>query len=330
MLNASGVPLFAGVEAVDDLLITTLDELDKEIVDVLTVNHPLFYLYKENNWIEYKDTIGPYVPVRLMDKPNSTVKDFTAYDDVDNTPQEALTEARFAYGHTVGTQMYHREELVKNQHNIIDLVDTMQEQLTVSMTNHFGSKIMGTQDADGRSVMGFGRIMAYDQSCGGITPTNPGFAYWNPQRGLKPAGTQYALATEHRAGMRRLVRLCTYNRETPKVWLMGEDLYDATQAYLETFVRMDPDMPRTKQQSWEDFEMFKYNGRVYIYDQTLEAKTGWLINPKRTPIRIHSGTNFTFEPWQMMESKVAKKRNCLLYASVYTKRRNANGYITFT
>jgi hypothetical protein len=31
-----------------------------------------------------------------------------------------------------------------------------------------------------------------------------------------------------------------------------------------------------------------------------------------------------------MEKKVAKKRNCLLYACVYTRRRNANGYIEFT
>ncbi len=47
-------------------------------------------------------------------------------------------------------------------------------------------------------------------------------------------------------------------------------------------------------------------------------------------VRIHKGTNFVMGPWQMMEGKVAKKRDCLVYASVYCKRRNANGTMTFS
>jgi hypothetical protein len=334
-VNASGVPLFASVEDIDDLLITTMEEYDKEVTDELTVNHPLYKYYEVNGLIEKKGSIGPFVAVKLMDKENSTVKDFTHYDDVDNTPQEGLNEAKFAYGHTIGVQMYSREELVKNAGSgqILDLVEVMKEQLLASMANHFGSKIMGTQDADGRSVMGFGRIMAYDQACGAIDPTAAGFGYWNPQRGLKVGGAQYALATEMRAGMRRLVRLCTYNGEMPRLWLMGEDLYDATCSYFEDKLRITIGELRSsaKEKALDNFEMFTDpRGNTYIYSQDLAAKTGWLINTNRTRIRVHSGTNFSFEPWQMMEKKVAKKRNCLLYACVYTRRRNANGYIEFT
>jgi len=244
-----------------------------------------------------------------------------------------LTEARFAYGHIAGTQMYSREELIKNQHNIVDLVEAKKDQLMSTLNNYFGDKITGTQDSDGRDFMGFGRVMAYDQSCGGIDPTVAGFSYWNPQRGLKPAGTQYALATELRDGMRRLVRLCTYNRESPKVWLMGEDLYNAVQAFQESFMKVSTkDVKNQFNGDLEDFEMFTDNeGRYYIYDAALGAKTGWLINPKRLKIRIHSGTNFVFEPWQFVPGKVAaKSRQLLVYAAVYCKRRNANGYITFT
>ena len=79
-----------------------------------------------------------------------------------------------------------------------------------------------------------------------------------------------------------------------------------------------------------DFEMFDFNGRTIMYSHALPAKTGWLLNMNRTKVRIHRGTNFTFESWQMLPSKVAKKRDCLTYAAVYTKRRNANGVITFT
>jgi hypothetical protein len=331
-VNSTGVPLFAGVEDIDDMFITTMEEMDKEVGDEISIPHPAWVYLKENNLIEYRDSIGTHVPVKLMDKENSTVKDFSHYDDVDNTPQDVLSEAKFAYGHIVGTQMYSREELVKNSgpEQLIDLVEQKQEQLEISMQNHFGTRLMGSQDADGRSFMGLGRVMAYDQSCGGITPTTTGFGYWNPQRGLKSGGGSYALATEFRVGFRRLVRLCTYKKNTPDVFICGEDLYDEFQAYAEGKLQLRLDELKS-QKGWGDFNMFPLNGQTIIYDEAMSAKTGWLFNFKKyVKVRIHSGTNFQFEPWQMMNTKVAKKRDCLTYASIYVKRRNANGYITYT
>ena len=330
-VNSSGVPLFAGIEDIDDMFITTMEEMDKEVVDEITIAHPFYQYLEKNNLIETRSSIGTHVPVKLMDKANSTVKDFSHYDDVDNTPQDALSEAKFAYGHIVGTQMYSREELTKNsgEEGLIDLVETKSDQLKASMTNHFGTLIMGSQDADGRKMTGLGRIMTYDASCGGIDPTAAGYSYWNPQRGLKSGGGSYALATELRAGNRRLTRLCTYQGEVPRVYIAGEDVYDAMQSWAEDKLQMTIKDIKDSD-GWGDFEMFAFNGKTIIYDADMDAKTGWLINTNRTKLRIHSGTNFQFENWQMMEGKIAKKRDMLLYASLYTKRRNTNGTITFT
>ena len=330
-VSSTGVPLFAGVEDVDDMFITTMDEMDKDVTDLIDIHDPFWKYIKTKSLIEYRDSIGNYVPVRLLDKPNSTVKDFAHYDDVDNTPQDALSEAKFAYGHIVGTQMYSREELTKNsgKEQLIDLVELKREQLETSMSNHFSTRLMGTQDADGRMFTGLGRIMDPTVACGGIDPSTPGYGYWKPQVGVKSGGGSYALATEMRAGLRRLTRLCTYQAETPNVLLCGEDLYDAQQAWAEEKLQLR--LGDIKDSAgWGDFEMFDFNGRTIMYSQAMPAKTGWLLNMKRTKVRIHRGTNFTFESWQMLPSKVAKKRDCLTYAAVYTKRRNANGVITFT
>lgn len=331
-VSSTGVPLFAGVENIDDMFITTMDELDKEVGEQISIPHPTWRYLKDNNLVEMRDEIGNYVPVRLLDKANSTVKDFTAYDDVDNTPQDALSEAKFAYGHMVGTQMYNREELVKNQgkSQLIDLVETKQEQLNISLANNFGNNLMGTQDSDGRKFMGLGRIMAYDQSCGGLNPTTPGFGYWNPQRMLKSGGGSYALATEFRDGIRRLNLLCSYKWGAPSVHIVGADVYDAYMAWAESKLQLRIDDIK-QQRGWGDFNMFPVQGTTIIYDEKMGAKDIWALNFKKAvKVRIHSGTNFQFEPWQMMENKVAKKRNCLVYASVYCRHRNANGYGTFT
>ncbi|MDH5548064.1 MAG: phage major capsid protein [Gammaproteobacteria bacterium] len=332
-VNKDGVQLFDGIADTDDMFITTMEEMDKEVGDEITIPQPVFRYLKDANLIQYRKSIGTHVPVKLLDKENSTVKDFAHYDDVDNTPQDALSEAKFSYGQTVGTQMYSRQELVQNsgEEQMIDLVETKTDQLLKTMANKFGSNLMGSQDADGRTPMGLGRVMAYNQSCGGILPTTAGFEYWNPQRGLKSDGaTQYALATEMRDGIRRLTRLCTYQGETPDVLIAGEDLYDEMQKFAESKLQLSiKDLKDEK--GWGAFNMFPYNSQVVIYDESMDPKTGWLMNFRDSvKVRIHSGTNFQFEKWQMMTNKVAKKRDCLLYAAVFVKKRNSNGFITFT
>ncbi len=330
-LSQSGVPLFAGVEDVDDLFIATMDEMDKEVVSHLTIEHPLWKYYEENDRIELRDSIGLYVPVKLLVKENSTVKDFTHYDDVDMTPQDGLEEAKFPYGHIIGTQMYSREELVKNSgpEQLVDLVETKATQLKESMNNFFNTRIMGSQLADGRQFTGLGRIMNPTLACGGIDPAAAGFGYWAPQSGVKTGGGQYSLATEMRLGLRSLFRKCAYQGQEPDLMVCGEDLFDKQLDYWEGKVQVT--LVDSGSKTGGSGLSFKDNkGKTYIYDATLAAKEGWAINTKNTPIRIHKGTNFTMTAWEKVKGKEAKARNCLVYASIYTKRRNMNGKIVFT
>ena len=57
------------------------------------------------------------------------------------------------------------------------------------------------------------------------------------------------------------------------------------------------------------------------------AETGEWLGNSLTDLLDVEGANPSLT---MLPSKVAKKRDCLTYAAVYTKRRNANGVITFT
>src|SRR3990167_4531702 len=125
-VSSTGVPLFAGIEDLDDMFITTMEEMDKEIQDELSISHPIWEMLQRRNLIEYRDSIGTHVPVKLRTKRNPTVKWMTAYDDADSTPSEVLDEAKFAYGHLTGRQLYNREELVKNSgpEQLIDMVES--------------------------------------------------------------------------------------------------------------------------------------------------------------------------------------------------------------
>lgn len=334
-VNKDGVPLFAGAEDLDDMFISTMEEMDKDVESIIKINHPLWEHFVESNLIEYRDSIGTHVPVKLMSKLNSTVKSFSHYDEVDNTPQDALQEAKGNYGFVVGTQMYSYQELIQNSgaEQLVDLVETKTEQLSESMTIFVNDKFMGSQAADGREFDGLGRLMAVNTPFMNIDPAAEGYAYWNPQPGTKngkPGGAQFALATEMQAGLRKLFRDCELvGRGRPTVLVCGEDLYDSQLAYWENKVQLT--LEETHKRAPDAGLTFKTpRGLTVMYDPKLGAKEGWALNTKYgVKVRIHKGTNFKFQPWQMMEKKVAKKRDCLLAISVYTKRRNANGYINF-
>jgi hypothetical protein len=333
MTNGAAVPLFSGAEDAEDLFLSSMELLDGDPAQQIAIPYPLWRYLEDSNLIEKRGTISDRVTKKLIDKENPTVKMMTHYDDLDLIPAEALSEAVFTYGHAVGTQMYSREEMVKNtgEHQLVDLIDTKRKQLEIGMKNKVGEQFMGSQDADGRTWMGLGRALAYGQACGGINPATAGFAYWNPQRGLKKGtSTQYKLATEFRDGHRRMSRLCSYRlQEQVDVVVCGEDVYDQYQAWAENILRLSIDDLKS-QKGWGDFEMFPMNGRTIIYDDNLDAKMAWWLNFKSgVKVRAHSGSFFTYDPWQPVSGKAAKSRNCFLYLCVYVENRDVSGVIEY-
>lgn len=346
-VNSTGVPLFAGIEPLDDMFMATMEEMDKLVSDEVTIAHPFWEYLQRHKLIEYRDSIGTHVPVKLMTKQNTTSQWYTAYADAKNIPQDVLAEAKFAYGQLGGTQMYNREELTKNagKEQLIDLVEAKKDQLIVTLNSDFASALLGTQDADGEQPLGIGRIMDPTLAIGGIDPTLAGNEYWVPNNTEKTPGVPFALATEHRDGMRKMYRETSLsaggkklgdNNHTglgnkPDVILCGEDLYDAQQSWAEGKLRIGLDELKDSN-GWGDYEMFTALGTTMIYEPNLPAKTGWALNlNKSIKVRIHRGTNFQFTPWQMMSGKMeTKKRNCLLYVAIYCRSRRANSVITFS
>jgi hypothetical protein len=335
--DGTSIPLFAGVEDTESMFIATLDELDQQRnVESEVKDHWAFWEYLKNkNLVEYADDIGLYYPVNLRRRA-PTGQWISGYDDADRTPIDTLSQAKFPYGHLTVSQMYNREELVKNsgKTQLIDLVKEKEESAMDGLNNGFGETLLGTQDADGKKPMGLGRIVTYGQACGGVNPTVAGFEFWNPSRGLTSGGAQYALATAYREGMRRLLRVCRTagNGVGPDVSIEGEDVYEAGKAHWEGKLQVRLDELKD-QQGWGAQEMFTdLDGVTHIYEQSLTAKMAWLINFRRyVKVRIHKGTNFSWQPWMSLPGKVqTKTRDNLTYVSVACKRRAPNGTITYT
>ena len=327
------LPLFSGTGDTEDMFLTTLYELDKELVNMLKVNHAVWEVLKSRNLIKYQADISTDVQIPLMFKPNTTIKSYTGYDEADLTPQDATDYAVYMWGHIAGTQMYNREEMQKNsgKSQLLDLVEIKTEQLKTSINNHFAEKLIGDQDYDGRDFMGLGRIVKKDAICGGIDPTKTGYSKWNPQVAYKDESgqTKYPLL-QHREGLRKLRRRCTIAGRSPDLFFMGEDVWEQHCKWLDdkTQVVMKPEDAAMI----ESYELRIDAGKFYIYDENLDPKTAWAFNFKDrgVQLRIHKETNFSMQPWEITPNKIAAKhRHCLLYATTVCCERRLNGMIEF-
>ena len=304
-VNRHDLPLFAGTEDTEDLFLTSMSEIDKELPNLIKVDHALYNYLKEKNLLKMTGNVSTDITIGLMAKENSTVKFFTGYDAMDLSPQDATHSAKYLWGHAAGVQMYSYEEMRKNEgaSQIIDLTQTKTEQLKTSMNNQVGQKLVGSQDCDGRHFMGIGRVMTPGATVGGIDPSQAGFGYWDVQQAFKdPANTtKFDLSTDLRKGMRKLRRECTHNGMSPDVYFCGEDVYDAVLEDLEGKIRMSP----KEEEMFEGHEAFAHNNLVYIYDKDLDAKQTWALNfrDRAIEVRVDKKTNFQMTPWQNTDGK---------------------------
>jgi len=322
---------FPGLEDIDSLFLATMDEMDKNIEDLIDIKDPVWEAMRERGRIEYVSSRGLYVPINLRTKGNNTVKFFSGYDDADNTPTENLEQARAQYGHIGGTQMYTREEVeaLQGSQQLIDLANDKKEQLETEMNNTISAHLMSTSVADGRQPDSLGAIVTQSNTVHGINASTS--AFWQPVRSYKTGTTAFALATEFREGVRKFVRTLTrYDRAAEILLICGEDVYDAFQAWSESKVEMSL-KEIFKSQGWGDANTFQSRGQTIIYSPELAAKTMWGINTKVTRIRVPRTTNMVYTPWQFLENKMqVKKRNLLHTMAVYCRDRRSNGLITYS
>jgi len=318
----------------EEIFLRTLEEREKAAPeDLISIYSPVYKYYKNMGFLEVVDDIGPYNPITVQTQENKTVKTWSGFDDADNAPSEGLKQAQALYGHLTAVEMYNYENMIKSSGRTqrIDLMKVMRDQTEGTVNNLLENILMGTQVADGRTPDSFGAVVAYDGALHSVDPTAVSWGdLWQPVKTYKTGTTPFALATEFRTGMRKFVRALKLFDTRMRLFIAGEDVYDAAQAWAEDKLRVTfGDIKSSK--GWGDSEMFDVNGRTWVYSDKLAAKTVWGINPYKCRIRVHSGTNMKYGPWENLPGKVATRKRTLLHImSVYTRDRRVNGSITFS
>jgi hypothetical protein len=59
---------FPGLEDIDSLFLATMDEMDKNIEDLIDIKDPVWEAMRERGRIEYVSSRGLYVPINLRTK----------------------------------------------------------------------------------------------------------------------------------------------------------------------------------------------------------------------------------------------------------------------
>ena len=310
-LESSGVISLAGVDQADlDLFIATMEELVREVPDQLSEHIPLWKWLDQGNRIEKVGTIGTYIAIPQNAGKNPTVQWIAGYDDAISTPHEVLEEARAQYGHLTGRLMTNREEMTKNSGSLrlFDLTKEKDRALQRDLRIQLYKQLLSTDEADGRKPTGLRRIVQPATTLHGLDPSKKATSWWKPTIVDKDgAGTNFALATEFRPGMRKFFRQLKINGDMsePDLVLMGEDVWDAQQDWAEGKLQlMMSDMGKAGPVLNGDTEM-TINGRTFMYVPELGAKEVEAYNSKEGfEVRAHSGTWFEMSPWDKLDGKV--------------------------
>ncbi|MEJ1355736.1 MAG: phage major capsid protein [Candidatus Sedimenticola sp. (ex Thyasira tokunagai)] len=316
-----------------DMFIATMAEMPEVGANAIEGYIPLFDYLTRKNLIKMKGSIGPYIPVVIMDKENPTIRWISGYDDANSTPADVLSEGKAQYGHLTGRIVTNREEQVKNAspQQLIDLVEKKHDQLKIGLRKELNAGIMSSDEADGRKITGLGRIMDPTATLHGLAPAK--YDYWKPTQAFKTGTTKFSLATERGAGLRKLFRKQTTVAAgtAPDVVLMGEDLWDAHMNFVESKMQVSVGEVDKVSPSMMGDVMIEVNGRTFIYSEEIGAKEAWSLNFRDAlELRAHKGTWFHQTPWKDITSKVQTiAQDNLTYLSLFCKNRRALGKIEF-
>lgn len=145
----------------DQILTTTLQNWMRTLYEqVLTHNYLYYWLYSRDR-IKTMDG-GEAIVVPLMYGLNETVKFYSDYDELDVTPQDGLTPARYEWKQMAGSISISRKEERQNsgKARMLSLLEAKAEQLKYSLYEKLGEIAYGDGSADdGKAFLGLDALV---------------------------------------------------------------------------------------------------------------------------------------------------------------------------
>lgn len=309
-----------GNTAFDALLSTTIANYRETLVDNLSNSFFLFWWLFNNQRKIYEDG-GESIIVSLMYGKNSTVKSYDGYEEIDVTPQEGITAAKYPWKQLAGSVSISRKEERQNsgKQRIINLLESKVSQLEITYKDVLDQQMFG--DGTGNNSKDFFGLdlLVEDGTTGGfgtVGGIDSSVATWwqNQWQGAVGNNTFYL------AAMRAQYNLASRGNEHPDIGITTRTVHENYENLLVQNAKYEMNTPDNKVGN-SGFELLKFKGLVLGFDEYCPAGTMFLLNSKYLAVTIDKETDFITTPFVRPENQDAKTSQVLVMGNFVCSNR---------
>lgn len=327
----------------DSVLTTSLMNYMRTLFEQVVTNNFLYNRMFRRGRIETMDG-GEAIIVPLLYELNDTVKFYSAYQNLDVSPQDGMAPARFEWKQLSGSVSISRLEERQNasKNKIIDLLNAKMEQLRISLGEKLGriAYADGSEDSN-QAFLGLDALVeAGSNSVVGGIDSSANTWWRNQQNDVSGVGGGNFNAAGSggdtiigQTWMRQMYNTCTRGNQMPTLGL----------TYVTTFEEYEASL--TANQRFVDtetashgFQNLRFKNAIVSWDQDyIVGNTGlptvgeigrfYFLNENFIKVILDSGTNFINTPFIRPHNQDARTSQILVMGNMVVTNRQRHGVI---
>lgn len=261
---------------------------------------------------------GESIVIPLLYERNSTVSTYSGYGQLDTTPQEGITSARYTWKQLSGSISISGREEMQNAGStrIINLLETKIKQTEMSITEELDSQWMGTGTDSSTDFLGLQTIVTTTGTVGGIARS--GNSWWQ----AKVATSAGSFAANGLDLMRTKYNDVSKGNDHPDLIITDQTNFERYEKTLQPQERF-----ASNEVADGGFQNLAFKKAVMMFD--LYAPSGYMyfLNSKYLNWVVHSGRDFATTEFVKPENQDAKVAQILVMGELTCSNCSRQGVI---
>lgn len=282
--------------AYGDILATTIQLLQDDIVDNVSNNNALLYHLKEKGQSQEADG-GPAIVQPIEYAENVTYQRISGYETFDITPSSPFTAASFPWKQVILTVSASGLELLQNsgKSQKRDLMKARVKNAMHTFENNFSTDLYSDGTASGgKQIGGLQLLMADDPTAGTVGGINRAtWSFWRHQKMSFATDLGEAAAVSNfQSGLNKAYLSCSTRKIKPTIGLADNNyfrLFEESLTAIQRITSADNKMAKA------GFEAYSYKGIPIVFDGGLGGACPsnhlYLINGDYMLLRPHKDRN---------------------------------------
>lgn len=289
--------------------------VDKTWLDQFFQSRALFFKLRDR---AKTLTGGTEIRVPLMTGANTTAGSYSAYDQLDVSPQQPFANAAFNWKQYAVSISISGAEEKKNQGEaqILDLLSGQEQNARESLFNSLNTDAFGDGTGNGgRALDGLGISVDSTGTLGGISRAT--YSWWAANEDAMGGALTIAQ-------MRNTFNDCTQGtNDAPDLIVTTQTLYESYEGLLQ------PDM-RFEDKTTADggFRNLMFKGVPIVFDAACTAQTMYFLNTKYLGFRMMAGRDFKTTEFVRPANQDARVAQVLFMGNLVNTQCRKHGKIT--